>query len=74
VNFITDRPCDKLAVVTALVKGNSVSANGTRGCGGKSSDALLIKYCSAPPSTQWKRGMHVGHKGRKSYYTCKHCL
>jgi hypothetical protein len=26
VNFITDRPCDKLAVVTALVKGNSVSA------------------------------------------------
>lgn len=73
VNFITDRHCDKLAVVTDLLKGNSVTTNGTSGCGGNSSDALLIKDCSAPPSTQWKRGIHVGHTGHISYAYI-HCL
>jgi hypothetical protein len=37
----------------------SVTAIGIIGCAGKSADALLIKHCSAPLSTHWKRGISV---------------
>lgn len=42
-----------------LAVGKALHQQGTKGCGGNSADAVLIKHCQAPSFSRWRRGLQV---------------
>lgn len=58
-HIFADHVCDKMGLLMDLATGKSVTMQNANACGGKSSDAVILKHCQAPPFSKWKKGIQV---------------
>ncbi|CAG2185581.1 unnamed protein product [Mytilus edulis] len=54
-----EHTCNKLGLLLDLAMGQSLHQQNAKGCGGNSSDAVVIKHCQAPSFSQWRKGFEV---------------
>ncbi|XP_063410511.1 neurogenic locus notch homolog protein 1-like [Mytilus trossulus] len=51
--------CNKIGLLMDLAMGQSLHQQSAKGCGGNSSDAVVIKHCQAPSFAKWRKGFEV---------------
>ncbi|XP_076086448.1 uncharacterized protein LOC143057099 isoform X4 [Mytilus galloprovincialis] len=51
--------CNKIGLLMDLAMGKSLHQQSAKGCGGNSSDAVVIKHCQAPSFSKWRKGFEV---------------
>ncbi|CAG2221097.1 unnamed protein product [Mytilus edulis] len=61
-----EHTCNKLGLLLDLAMGQSLHQQNAKGCGGNSSDAVVIKHCQAPSFSQWRKGFEVQYSS--AYY------
>ncbi|CAC5407615.1 unnamed protein product [Mytilus coruscus] len=66
----TQHHCNKFGLLMDLAAGKALHQQGAKGCGGNSSDAVLIKHCQAPLFSRWQKGLQViSHCSQLNTYT-----
>ncbi|XP_071123469.1 neurogenic locus notch homolog protein 1-like [Mytilus edulis] len=64
-----DHVCDKMGLLMDLATGKSVTMQNANACGGKSSDAVILKHCQSPIFSKWKKGIQVNrHCSQLEHY------